>query len=94
MAQQDPHSPPPGEPDEYGQRPPRQDVVMAVAIGAATLLAYVAQPVTALVWAGAAIAGAVVHLSQGRSLRAPVIVALVLAVVALLWMLVQLGALY
>jgi hypothetical protein len=63
-------------------------------IWVATVLTYAAQPVVALLWAGAAIAGAVAFLAQGRPARTPAIAALVLAGVGLLWTLVQLGALY
>ncbi len=71
-----------------------RDVLAVVGIWAATVLAYVAQPVVAVVWAGAAIAGAVAFLAHGRPPRTPAIAALALAGVGLLWTLVQLGALY
>jgi hypothetical protein len=71
-----------------------RDVLVVVGVWTATVLVYVAQPVVALLWAGAAITGAVALLAHGRPLRTPAIAALVFAGVGLLWMLVQLGTLY
>jgi hypothetical protein len=67
-----------------------------VGMGIATVLAYVAQPVLAVAWAGAAIAAAVVLLTRdhGVGLRAAAVTALVLAGAGLLSTLVRLGALY
>ena len=69
-------------------------MAFVVGIWVATVLAYVAQPVVALLWAGVALAGGIVFLVQERTGRPPVIAALVLAGFGMLWMLVQLGALY
>ena len=85
--------------DTGGRAGPRRradprDVLAAVGIWVATVLVYVAQPVVAVVWAGAAIGGAVAFLAHGRPPRTPAITALALAGVGLLWTLVQLGALY
>ncbi len=71
-----------------------RDALVVVGIWTATVLVYVAQPVVAVVWAGAAIAGAIAFLARGRPLQTPAIAALVLAGVGLQWTLVQLGALY
>jgi hypothetical protein len=60
----------------------------------ATILAYLAPPVDALLWAGLAITGAVVVLTQARPGRVPATAALVFAVIAVLWTLVRMGALY
>jgi hypothetical protein len=60
----------------------------------ATVLTYLAQPALAVVWAGVAIAAALVVLSREHGARAPAIVALVLAGAGLLSTLVRLGALY
>jgi|tagenome__1003787_1003787.scaffolds.fasta_scaffold17597681_1 hypothetical protein len=67
-----------------------------VGMGIATVLTFVAQPVLAVAWAGAAIAAAVVLLTRdhGVGLRAAAVTALVLAVAGLLSTLVRLGALY
>jgi hypothetical protein len=72
----------------------RQDVLFVSGIWIATVLAYVAQPVVALLWAGVAVAGGIVFLVQERAGRPLVIAAVVLAGFGMLWMLVQLGALY
>lgn len=69
-------------------------MLFVVGIWVATVLTYVAQPVVALLWAGAAMAGGVVALVQEHPGRPWVIAALLLAGVGLLWTLVQLGALY
>jgi hypothetical protein len=60
----------------------------------ATVLAYLAPPVGALLWAGIAITGAVVVLTHARPGRVPATAALVFAVIAVLWTLVRMGALY
>ena len=67
-----------------------------VGMGVATVLAYLAQPVLAVVWAGAAIAAAVVLLTRdhGGGVRAAAIAGLILAGAGLLSTLVRLGALY
>jgi hypothetical protein len=67
-----------------------------VGMGIATVLTFVAQPVLAVVRAGAAIAAAVVLLTRdhGVGLRAAAVTALVLAGAGLLSTLVRLGALY
>jgi hypothetical protein len=76
------------------QHTARQDMLFVASIWIATVLAYVAQPVAALLWAGVAMAGGIVFLVQERAGRPPVIAALVIAGFGMLWMLVQLGALY
>ncbi len=84
---------------DYGPGRPRHhrwrhDATAITGIWVATVLAYAAQPVVALLWAGVAIAGAIAFLARGRPTRTPAIAALVLAGVGLQWTLVQLGALY
>jgi hypothetical protein len=64
-----------------------------VGMWVATVLTYLAQPLPAVAWAGAAIAAAVVLLTRGHG-QASAITALVLAGVGLLSTLVRLGALY
>jgi hypothetical protein len=84
--------------DDYARRPQphdaRQNTMLIVGMWIATVLAYLAQPIGALIWSGIAIAGAIIFLTQARPRRPPVIAALVFAGVALLWTLVRLGTLY
>jgi hypothetical protein len=72
----------------------RQNRMLIVGMWVATVLAYLAQPIAALVWAGTAITSAIIFLAQARPGKPLAIAALVFAVVALLWTLVQLGTLY
>ena len=65
-----------------------------VGMWGATMLTYLAQPVFAVVWAGIAIAAAIVVLARALPVRTSAITTLVLAGVGLLATLVRLGALY
>jgi hypothetical protein len=101
MTQQHQSEPLPGPFDDRqatDRRPGRgdawKDLAAIVGTWAATVLAYLAPPVGALLWAGLGITGAVVVLAQDRPGRVPAIAALVFAVIAVMWTLVRMGALY
>jgi hypothetical protein len=101
MTQQHQSEPLPGPFDAHpvaGSRHPGRvdvwkDLAAIVGTWVATVLAYLAPPVGALLWAGLGITGAVVVLVQDRPGRVPAIAALVFAVIAVLWTLVRMGAL-
>ena len=95
MTQPEPHpSSGTSEDDAQPRTAVRSNPTLLVVMGLAAVLTYVAQPVVALLWAGVAIALAIIVLVQEDSARPAPIAALVLAGVGLLWTLVQLGALY
>ena len=86
-------------PDIDDRHPPqrlggRHNATVLAGVLLATALTFVAQPVVAVLWAGAAIAGGIVFLVQDRPGRPAAIAAIIFAGTGLMWTFVQLGALY